>query len=70
MSSKTHPNHSWGPTHQQLDTPWEHRRSPIWKALGWLLAALWLHNVIDPNGGEAWVWCIKVVALGWVAKSW
>ena len=69
MSSKTHRNHPWGPTHQQLDPPWEHSRSPIWKALGWLLAAMWLHNVIDPGGGEVLVWCIKIVAAGWAARK-
>jgi type IV secretion system protein VirD4 len=60
---------TWGPTHQQLDPPWQRGRSPIWKALGWLLAALWLHNVIDPGGGEVLIWCIKVVAIGWAAKK-
>jgi type IV secretory pathway TraG/TraD family ATPase VirD4 len=37
--------------------------------LGWLLAALWLHNVIDPGGDDVLVWCIKVVVLGWAAKK-
>jgi type IV secretory pathway TraG/TraD family ATPase VirD4 len=52
-----------------MQPPWERRRSPIWKALGWLLAALWLHNVIDPGGGDVLIWCIKVVVLGWAAKK-
>lgn len=59
---------NWGPTHQQMDPPWERRRSPVWEALGWLLAAMWLHNVIDPRGGDVLVWCVKVLALGWLAK--
>jgi type IV secretory pathway TraG/TraD family ATPase VirD4 len=30
---------------------------------------MWLHNVIDPQGGEALVWCVKVLALGWLCKK-
>jgi hypothetical protein len=42
----------------------------VWKALGWLLVAMWLHTIIDNGGsmGDEPTWCLKVLALGWVCK--
>jgi type IV secretion system protein VirD4 len=60
----------WGPTHQRMRAPWERGRSPIWKLLGWFLAAMYLHTIIDNQGsaGDEIAWCLKVMAIGWAAK--
>ena len=60
----------WGPAHQHMRAPWERERSPVWKLLGWFLVAMWLHTIIDNGGsmGDEPTWCLKVMAIGWVAK--
>jgi hypothetical protein len=58
-----------GPNPPAHEPPWQRERSPIWKALGWFLAAMWLHTIIDNRGsaGDEISWCLKVMAIGWVA---
>ena len=53
-----------------MRAPWERERSPVWKLLGWFLAAMFLHTIIDNRGSLANepVWCLKVMAIAWVAK--
>ena len=60
----------WGPNHQHMRAPWERERSPFWKLLGWFLAAMFLHTIIDNQGSVANepVWCLKVMVLAWIVK--
>lgn len=61
-------NQSWGPTHQHMRAPWERERSPIWKLLGWFLAAMFLHTIIDNEGRDEITWCLKVMVIAWIVK--
>lgn len=58
----------WGPTHQHMRAPWERERSPVWKLLGWFIAAMFLHTLIDNGGGDKPMWCLEVMVIGWVLK--
>ena len=60
----------WGPNHQHMRAPWERERRPFWKLLGWFLAAMFLHTIIDNRGSVANepVWCLKVMLLAWIVK--
>jgi type IV secretion system protein VirD4 len=62
----------WGPSHQQMTPPWQRHsdHSLIWRVIGWFLAAMFLHTIIDNRGGAGSeiTWCLKVMALGWIAK--
>ena len=65
-------NQQWGPSHQQMTPPWQQRsdHSLIWRVIGWFLAAMFLHTIIDNKGGagDEITWCLKVMTLGWIAK--
>jgi type IV secretory pathway TraG/TraD family ATPase VirD4 len=61
-------NQTWGPNNQQMNPPWQYKHSPIWKVIGWSLGAMWLHAAIDPTGRDQFMWCLKVMIYGWVAK--
>jgi type IV secretion system protein VirD4 len=58
----------WGPSHQQISAPWQRQRSPVWRLVGWFLAAMFLHNAIDKGGGDELAWCLNAMVLGWLAK--
>ena len=55
-----------------MTPPWQRRsgHSLIWRVIGWFLAAMFLHTIIDNRGGagDEIAWCLKVMALGWIAK--
>jgi type IV secretion system protein VirD4 len=62
-------NQSWGPTHQQMTPPWQRRESSGWWRFGaWFAGAMFLHELIDNGGKGEITWCLKVMAIGWIAK--
>lgn len=69
---RRHPYEQWGPDHQHMRAPWhpeEKRRHPVWRLIGWFLAAMYLHTLIDNGGRDEIGWCINVLILGWIAKK-
>jgi type IV secretion system protein VirD4 len=62
-------NQSWGPTHQQMTPPWQRREPSGWWRFGaWFAGAMFLHELIDNGGSGEITWCLKAMAIGWVAK--
>ncbi len=62
---------SWGPSHQQMTPPWQqhsHNYSLIWRVIGWFLAVMFLHTIIDNAGHDEFNWCINVMVYGALGK--
>jgi hypothetical protein len=64
--SRTTETQPWGPNHQHLETT--PTRHPYLKLLGWWLAAMYAHGIVDPTGANPVFWSIQVVVLGWLAR--
>jgi type IV secretion system protein VirD4 len=48
--------------------PFQNRRSLLWKIAGWYVVALFAHSLIDPGGPDAFMWSLKALVAGWLAK--
>jgi type IV secretory pathway TraG/TraD family ATPase VirD4 len=48
--------------------PFQNRRSRLWKIAGWYIVALFAHSLIDPGGPHAFMWSLKALVVGWLAK--
>lgn len=62
------PPQQWGPTNQQMAPPWQRRHSPAWRLVSWFMGAMFLHGVIDPQGGDELSWCMNAIVVGWIAR--
>jgi type IV secretion system protein VirD4 len=60
-------NREWGPSHQEMASPFRTRRSRFWKFVGWYVLALTAHGVVDPGGQDALGWSLKTLVVGWLA---
>jgi type IV secretion system protein VirD4 len=67
-----HQDQQWGPSHQQMTPPWQRRHSHdysvIWRVVGWFLAVMFLHTIIDNAGHDEFNWCINVMVYGALGK--
>lgn len=68
------PYEDWGPDHQYMRAPWHpkrERRHPVWRFMGWFLAAMFLHTIVDSGGSVATepTWCLTVMFWGWLLKK-
>ena len=51
-----------------MEPPFRRGPSLLWKLVGLFALALFVHTIVDPRGGDAIVWCLEAMALGWLAK--
>jgi type IV secretory pathway TraG/TraD family ATPase VirD4 len=64
--SRTTNNEVWGPNDQHVE---EREKSHThWKLLGWFLAAMYAHGIVDPTGANPVFWSVQVVVMGWLLR--
>ncbi len=51
-----------------MDPPFEKGLSLPWKLAGLFALAFFVHGIVDPRGDHPIAWCLKAMALGWLAN--